>query len=125
MPAAINKAVYVAVSLRADQEILLYSESYQEFCKSSISNVEKVDQNWANYILGVVDQLLKRNLIISGFNLYITGDVPLGLDQEAGALRVARNVRRQLFDQQRRAGHLGPDARHQHARHLRGAEAFA
>ena len=85
MPAAINKAVYVAVSLRADQEIHLYSESYQEFCKSSISNVEKTNQNWANYILGVVDQLLKRKHIISGFNLYITGDVPLGAGLSSSA----------------------------------------
>lgn len=85
MPAAIDKAVYVAVSLRSDQEIHLYSESYQSKCISSLARVEKTSINWANYILGVVDQLLKSGYNISGFNLYIAGNVPLGAGLSSSA----------------------------------------
>lgn len=85
MPAAINKAIYIAISKREDQEIHLFSESYQEKFIGNINTVEKSETAWANYILGVVDGFLKRDLIVSGFNLYICGDVPLGAGLSSSA----------------------------------------
>lgn len=85
MPAAINKAVYVAISKREDSEIHLFSESYQEKYIGNIKDVKKSDKAWANYILGVVDGFLKRNLSVAGFNLYIYGDVPLGAGLSSSA----------------------------------------
>lgn len=85
MPAAINKAVYVAISKREDSEIHLFSESYQEKYIGNINDVKKSDKAWANYILGVVDGFLKRNLSVAGFNLYIYGDVPLGAGLSSSA----------------------------------------
>jgi len=85
MPAAINKAVYVAISQRDDEQIQLYSESYQEKYIGSISAVSRSEKAWANYILGVVDGLLKRGHTLSGFNLYIYGDVPLGAGLSSSA----------------------------------------
>lgn len=85
MPAAINKAVYVAISKRDDSEIHLFSESYQEKHISTINKVSKSEKSWANYILGVVDGFLKRDFPLSGFNLYIYGDVPLGAGLSSSA----------------------------------------
>ncbi|SOD12062.1 galactokinase [Pedobacter xixiisoli] len=85
MPAAINKAVYVAISKRDDSEIHLFSESYQEKYTGHFSSVKKSETAWANYILGVVDGFLKRDLTLSGFNLYIYGDVPLGAGLSSSA----------------------------------------
>ncbi|RZK58499.1 MAG: galactokinase [Pedobacter sp.] len=85
MPAAINKAVYVAISSRNDREIHLFSETYQEKHISSINAVSKSEKSWANYILGVVDELLKRGFKISGFNLYLYGNVPLGAGLSSSA----------------------------------------
>ena len=85
MPAAINKAVYVAISKREDNEIHLFSESYQEKFTGTISDVKISDTDWANYILGVVDGFLKLGFSISGFNLYIYGDVPLGAGLSSSA----------------------------------------
>jgi len=85
MPAAINKAIYVAVSQRDDQEIYLYSESYQQKHVASIDQIEKTDKSWANYILGVADQIKKRGLQFSGFNLYLDGNVPLGAGLSSSA----------------------------------------
>lgn len=85
MPAAINKAVYVAISKREDSKIHLFSESYQEKYIGNINDVKKSDKAWANYILGVVDGFLKRNLSVAGFNLYIYGDVPLGAGLSSSA----------------------------------------
>ena len=85
MPAAINKAIYVAVSKRTDNEIHLYSESYQQFHHCSIESIEKSDKGWANYILGVADQLKKRGYKFGGFNLYLDGNVPLGAGLSSSA----------------------------------------
>lgn len=85
MPAAINKAVYIAISKREDKEIHLFSESYQEKYIGNINEVQKSEKSWANYILGVVDGFLKRNFPLSGFNLYIYGDVPLGAGLSSSA----------------------------------------
>lgn len=85
MPAAINKAIYVAVSKRDDEEIHLYSESYQASYTSSVSAIKKSDLSWANYVLGVADQLVNRGYKIGGFNLYLDGNVPLGAGLSSSA----------------------------------------
>ncbi|KQM76962.1 galactokinase [Pedobacter sp. Leaf216] len=85
MPAAIDKAIYVAISKREDDEIHLFSESYQEFDISSVKNLKKSENSWANYILGVADQLKERGYQLGGFNYYIDGDVPLGAGLSSSA----------------------------------------
>ncbi|MEH3115869.1 galactokinase [Pedobacter terrae] len=85
MPAAIDKAIYVAISKREDDEIHLFSESYQQFDISSVNNLQKSENSWANYILGVADQLKERGYQLGGFNFYIDGDVPLGAGLSSSA----------------------------------------
>ena len=85
MPAAIDKSIYIAIARREDQEIHLYSESYKQAFKTVLSEVRISDTAWANFILGVVDQINKRGYKISGFNLYIDGDIPLGAGLSSSA----------------------------------------
>ena len=85
MPAAIDKAVYIAISKRDDAEVHLFSESYQEKYISNINTISISEKAWANYILGVVDGFLKKGFPLLGFNLYIYGDVPLGAGLSSSA----------------------------------------
>lgn len=85
MPAAIDKAVYVAVSKRDDEEIHLYAEDFKQNHEATLTELKSSEKGWPNYILGVVDQIIKRNKTISGFNLYIDGDVPLGAGLSSSA----------------------------------------
>lgn len=78
LPAAIDKAVYIGVHKRQDENIVLFSEEFKEEHTCTLTAVERTDKGWPNYILGVVDQLLKRGYKIGGFNLNIEGDVPIG-----------------------------------------------
>jgi galactokinase len=78
MPAAIDKAIYIGISKRDDEEIHLYAEDYKQIHTSQLSELKVSQKGWPNYILGVVDQLLKGGYCIGGFNLYIDGDIPLG-----------------------------------------------
>jgi galactokinase len=78
LPAAIDKAIYVAVTPRTDREIHLYSGEFDQSFTASLDELRPSDLHWPNYILGVADQLKKRGYAVGGFNLAIDGDVPIG-----------------------------------------------
>ncbi len=78
LPAAINKAIYFAISKRADDEIHLYADDFKEEFLGNINDIKKSETLWANYILGVVSELQKDGKIIGGFNTVITSDLPVG-----------------------------------------------
>ncbi len=85
MPAAINKNIYVAVSKRADQEVHLYSEWYDEQYTIPLDQLKPSDKSWPNYILGVADQFQKQGFKLQGFNLVVDGDIPLGAGLSSSA----------------------------------------
>ena len=84
LPAAIDKAIYVAVGKRTDEEIHLYAVDFTESYSVSITDLQPT-KTWVTYILGVADQLIKRGHNIGGFNLVIDGDVPLGAGLSSSA----------------------------------------
>lgn len=85
LPAAIDKAIYIAASKREDDEIHLFAEDFKEDFSCTLSTVVPVKQNWANYILGIVDQLQKNGYRLNGFNAVIDGDVPVGAGLSSSA----------------------------------------
>jgi galactokinase len=85
LPAAIDKAVYVAISKRNDNQLNWYAYDLNESYEGNTGNVVKTDKGWPNYILGVVDQLQKAGHKPGGFNLVIGGDVPNGAGMSSSA----------------------------------------
>lgn len=85
LPAAIDKAIYVAVSKRADDMLHLYSIAFAESYEVKLSKVQPAQKSWPNYILGVVDQLLKKGYALGGFNIMLDGDVPIGAGLSSSA----------------------------------------
>ena len=85
LPAAIDKAIYIAIGKRDNDVISLYAQDYQQSHEISLSSIQPTDKHWPNYILGIVDQLQKKGYGISGFNLVIDGDVPLGAGLSSSA----------------------------------------
>lgn len=85
LPAAIDKAAFVAIGRRADNEIHLYAEELGERFQSSLSTLAPSNKGWPNYILGVADQFLKAGKQLGGFNLVLSGDVPIGAGLSSSA----------------------------------------
>lgn len=85
LPAAIDKAIYIAMSKRTDNEIHLYAGDLSESYHTSVDLLQASDEQWPNYMLGVVDQLKKNNRTITGFNAVVMGDVPLGAGLSSSA----------------------------------------
>lgn len=84
LPAAIDKAIYVAIGKRDDDTIKLFSREFGQSHTTTLSDVHPT-RGWANYILGVVDQLQKRGYKLGGFNLVFDGDVPIGAGLSSSA----------------------------------------
>jgi galactokinase len=84
LPAAIDKAIYVAISKRNDQQIRLFSVQYNEMYEVLLQDIAP-SKHWYTYILGVVNQLVVRKYNINGFDLVIDGDVPLGAGMSSSA----------------------------------------
>lgn len=78
LPAAIDKAAWVAITPRTDNNVLLFADEYQAFYDVSLSDLTPTSMHWPNYIMGVVDQLRRSGITISGFNLLLAGDIPIG-----------------------------------------------
>jgi galactokinase len=85
LPAAIDKAIWVAVSKRSDQYMELFASNLEDSFSSSTSMLKKSGKIWPNYILGIVDQLIRNGYHVGGFNLVIDGDVPVGAGLSSSA----------------------------------------
>jgi len=86
LPAAIDKAIYLAIGRRSDDEIHLFSmdldQSYQGTVKPPL---KPSPLHWPNYLLGVVEQLQGMGLTVGGFNCVFAGDIPLGAGMSSSA----------------------------------------
>jgi len=85
LPATIDKAIYVGVSKRADNKIHLHAEEYNENYFTDLENLRQSKFHWSAYVLGVVEQLQKRNYSLTGFNIIVDGDVPVGAGMASSA----------------------------------------
>ncbi|MCU0395168.1 MAG: galactokinase [Chitinophagaceae bacterium] len=86
LPAAIDKAAYLAVSLRDDDEIHLVAADLQEQYTTSLRELAPCDSiNWPNYILGAAAQFRSSGLPLRGFNAVLSSDVPIGAGLSSSA----------------------------------------
>ena len=80
-PAAINRYIYMAIRKRNDNQIVYYDWKYKERFEFNLENdfVYNADNSWANYLNGIISQLLARGYKLpSGFELLIVSNIPAG-----------------------------------------------
>jgi galactokinase len=85
LPAAIDKAIYMAVSRRDDMQLNLVSADLEASYQCATNRIIRSPLEWPDYILGVVAQLQQRGLVIGGFNCVFGGDIPLGAGMSSSA----------------------------------------
>lgn len=86
LPAAIDKAAYVAISLRNDNEIHLLAHDLHETFSTTLVDLKPVgDVSWPNYLLGSAAQFFKQNKLLRGFNAVLSSDVPMGAGLSSSA----------------------------------------
>jgi len=86
LPAAIDKRIYAAFGKRSDGAIHMHSLDFDEtICVNAEEVKPFADHTWVNYILGVVAQLKNGNYCLTGFNMVVGGDVPVGAGLSSSA----------------------------------------
>lgn len=86
LPAAIDKAAYIAITPRSDREIHLVSIDMNDSFNTTLDELTiNRATSWPNYLLGVVDQFIKAGINVPGFDAALTGDIPLGAGLSSSA----------------------------------------
>ena len=86
LPAAIDKYMYVAVSERSDNSLCMHAvDVNQSFQTSLLDPLQHTNLGWPNYILGVIDALQIGGYSVKGFNILITGNIPVGAGVSSSA----------------------------------------
>ena len=85
MPAAIDKAIWFAVSLRTDQAVHLHALDFQDSWRGDLSSLAVSGKGWPDYLLGPFSELLKDGHVIQGANVVFGGDIPTGAGLSSSA----------------------------------------
>jgi galactokinase len=87
LPAAIDKAAYIAMTLREDDEIHLIAQDLNERFTIRLNELKPIgDVSWPNYILGAAAQFQHvPGTQLKGFNALLTSDVPIGAGLSSSA----------------------------------------
>lgn len=86
MPAAIQYATWFAFAEATDNITEIYSMKYEESFAVDLANVKPVKEPmWANYLLGVIRQLLDDAHAIKPFKCVFAGDIPIGAGLSSSA----------------------------------------
>lgn len=87
LPASIDKVIILAMAPNNLGEIRLQSLDLQpQYVEITTSDsYQKQPINWANYILGVVDEIQKAGNRVSGFDCVFSGNLPIGAGMSSSA----------------------------------------
>ena len=86
MPAAIELAAYVEVRPRADRRLAVHSENYSETVEFDLDDAEaRARGHWSDYVRGVAVTLERAGFGVTGANLRIRSDVPMGAGLSSSA----------------------------------------
>ena len=86
MPMAIGFRTVAVVSSREDGRAVFYSANYDEEIGFEIASLKRTPAGrWSDYPAGVLWSLGKEGVAIGGFNMSVTGDVPLGAGLSSSA----------------------------------------
>jgi galactokinase len=85
LPAAIDKAIYLAIGPRDDEEIHLFSIDLDQSFTCTLDLPDPAPEHWPNYLLGVVQQLQQAVRSPGGFNCVFAGDIPIGSGMSSSA----------------------------------------
>jgi galactokinase len=86
LPASIDKAVSMAITLRDDDEIHIVAADLDQRLNTRLQDLAPGHpMGWPNYILGSASEFAKKGLPVKGFNAVLSSDVPIGAGLSSSA----------------------------------------
>ncbi|MCD6200906.1 MAG: galactokinase [Bacteroidales bacterium] len=85
-PCALNYGTYLVVRSNAGNTIRFASTNFEFKTEIPLENIsEKVDNQWVNYPLGVINELIDQGMNMEGIDLLFSGDIPNGAGLSSSA----------------------------------------
>lgn len=87
----LSMGITIEGKARTDDKIIMRSKKFKESYKTTLSKIAPLpDKHWANYVLGVFAELLKRKVKLGGAEINIDSNLPIGAGlASSAALEVA------------------------------------
>jgi galactokinase len=86
LPAAIAFYCWAAAAPRKDDKLVIYSQNFNETVEARLDSLLPAGKkHWSNYPLGVAGALRQAGKRLTGVNIYIAGEVPLGAGLSSSA----------------------------------------
>lgn len=85
LPAAIDKSIYFAIAPSQDRYCRIIALDMNDEYQFILNDIKFTRKVWPNYLMGVVDQLIKARYKIKGFNCVVSGDIPIGAGLSSSA----------------------------------------
>ena len=90
LPAAIDLATYVGAAPRADRRLAVHSLAFGESVEVDLDESPAPRRHWSDYVVGVVLGLEREGLRLSGANMMLATELPMGAGlSTSAALEVA------------------------------------
>ena len=86
LPCAIQYGTYLLIRSTIDPVVRLASSNMDFRTEIPLAELsEKVNDQWVNYPLGIIDQLQQLNIPVAGFDMLYSGDIPNGAGLSSSA----------------------------------------
>jgi len=84
-PMAIENYTSVAITSRKDRMLSIWSENMQELINIDLDNNTVKRNHWSDYTAGVANMLENESINLTGADIYIESDVPVGAGLSSSA----------------------------------------
>lgn len=78
LPAAIDKEIIIAISLNHTDDCNFYAMDVDESFSFPINEIRNSSQVWPDYLAGVIVEFQKKQIPVTGINVVIGGNIPIG-----------------------------------------------
>ena len=85
LPMAIDRAIWIALRPRSDENVQVYSIDFKKFSTFSLKTLQHQAQGWVEYLKGVGWALQQSGYALGGWEGVVGGDVPVGAGLSSSA----------------------------------------
>ena len=85
LPMAINRAIWIALRPRTDQQVVIHSLDFDETASFALDALQRGPNHWVEYIKGMAWVLQEAGYALTGWEGVMTGDIPIGASLSSSA----------------------------------------
>ncbi len=85
LPAAVDKEICLLIAQSDNEYCSIYSKDLSEVVQFTLADYQAIETPWARYLIGVMDELIKRDYSIKPVSILFSGNIPLGAGMSSSA----------------------------------------